>query len=471
MSRCRPFAAFAAALLLASWPSGAQELTPGEFLRAETSNWEARPSPTAETVPFSLPIDHETDPDPFFRFVVEASVDVQIPDRLDSEPSLVVGADGVERIELDDAFEVEVDYRGELTNRNPPFVNSVIVTSEVFLSESDREFDPRITGCLGDGKLKAGPVASDRRIDFVQRVVCRIQRLTVRRDPSGAIDGLFYIYPHVGYQANNGELSRYRFRGSVEVAYRFADPPAPDPEPDPEPLIPTISQGGVVDAARFQPRLAPGGLGSVFGADLAEGAATATRTPLPTEIDGVRLLIDGAPAPLIFVSPQQINFQAPFETAGKFSVEVQPVLGDQTGEAVGVATSEFAPQIFVDSASGTPAIVRADGSLVSRNRPANDGAILVVFLTGVGGLLNPPETGASSPADPPSESSLPATVTLGGEDLEVFYAGLTPGFVGLAQVNLRVRAPGPGPRVWPLVIRFGGAESLPVDLPVVTDAP
>src|SRR5690606_38611996 len=139
--------------------------------------------------------------------------------------------------------------------------------------------------------------------------------------------------------------SRYRFRGVIEIAYRFTAEPQPEPEPEPEPRIPTINQGGVVDAARFQPLLAPGGLGSIFGVDLADGNAAAASTPLPTELGGARILIAGEPAPLIFVSPGQVNFQMPFETAGASAVEVRAARGDETGPAVQAGLADFAPQI------------------------------------------------------------------------------------------------------------------------------
>ena len=72
---------------------------------------------------------------------------------------------------------------------------------------------------------------------------------------------------------------------------------------------PTIAAAGIVDAAQFQPVLSRGGIGSIFGSNLADGIAGASDTPLPTELAGVRVEINGVLAPLFFVSPNQFNFQ------------------------------------------------------------------------------------------------------------------------------------------------------------------
>ena len=79
------------------------------------------------------------------------------------------------------------------------------------------------------------------------------------------------------------------------------------------PTIPAISPGGIVDAAQFQPTVSQGGISSIFGSELADDIVIAGDVPLPFELGGARVLVDGWEAPLFFVSPNQINFQVPFE--------------------------------------------------------------------------------------------------------------------------------------------------------------
>jgi len=83
-------------------------------------------------------------------------------------------------------------------------------------------------------------------------------------------------------------------------------------------VAPIISSGGVADAAAFGPTVAPGGLASVFGSSLAPTAAQDLFDPstgaFVQSYSGIQILVNGAAAPLIYVSPAQINFQVPWET-------------------------------------------------------------------------------------------------------------------------------------------------------------
>ena len=69
---------------------------------------------------------------------------------------------------------------------------------------------------------------------------------------------------------------------------------------------------GGQDAAQ----LAAGALIAVLGKNFTDQTATAdmNATNLPTVLGGVRLYVDGIPAPLLYVSPTQINAQIPWET-------------------------------------------------------------------------------------------------------------------------------------------------------------
>lgn len=75
---------------------------------------------------------------------------------------------------------------------------------------------------------------------------------------------------------------------------------------------------GGMDAAK----IAPGTLVSIVGDDLADFTASAPpdADPLPTELGGVQVYFDGIPAPLLFVSPTQINAQVPYEVLDTTSI-------------------------------------------------------------------------------------------------------------------------------------------------------
>ena len=78
----------------------------------------------------------------------------------------------------------------------------------------------------------------------------------------------------------------------------------------------------------------------------------------------------------------------------------------------------------------------SDGSLISSANPAVNQEVLTLYLTGIGGLTETPETGAVTPVDPlPWAAEMP-TVTVGGVAATVYYAGLSPYFIGLAQIDV-----------------------------------
>ncbi len=204
---------------------------------------------------------------------------------------------------------------------------------------------------------------------------------------------------------------------------------------------PVITPAGVVDAASFRRELAPGSLVSIFGTSLAAGTAQAEGFPLPTVLDGVAVeLEDGAgvqQAPLLLVSPNQINAQMPYYGAGaELSVRVRNAAGVSNTERVKLATA--APAVFT-GAEGRPLVLHADYSLVTAESPADAGEPLILYLTGLG-AVDPPLPAGHSGGDggaggPLNQAAETVRVRVAGEPAPVYYSGLAPGFAGLYQLN------------------------------------
>jgi uncharacterized protein (TIGR03437 family) len=234
-----------------------------------------------------------------------------------------------------------------------------------------------------------------------------------------------------------------------------------------EPIKPALSQGGVVNAASFEPTgVAPGGLYSLFGEGLgpveglaAEGFDPATGR-LPTTLGGVRVLFDGEPAPLIFVSEGQVNLQAPYEIAGRENTVISVGFGGLSGDPIRVPVVATAPGIF--QIGGTQAAaLNADGSINGPGNPAGRAGFVTLFANGQG-LVDPAaRTGAPAPADP-LRRARNVRVRIGGVEVppdDILFAGLAPGFVGLLQINIRLSNLYPvGPAVEVSVTIGGGAS-------------
>lgn len=232
------------------------------------------------------------------------------------------------------------------------------------------------------------------------------------------------------------------------------------------PLLPAISAAGVVDAAGYLPTLAPGGLASLFGVELAGETAAASGFPLPTILADAKVKVNGIDAPLLFVSPTQINFQVPYETPLGASVSVVASLNGQQSLSEPTAVAEFAPAIFVNPNTDEPIVQRhPDGALITTQNPAQPGDTLIVYVTGIGGLDNPPATGAAATDSPLSMATTAPTVLVGGVEATVLFAGLAPDFVGLGQINIELPESLPQGNPLPLTIRFGNSESPTLELP------
>ncbi len=212
----------------------------------------------------------------------------------------------------------------------------------------------------------------------------------------------------------------------------------------------------VVDAASFVPGpVAPGSLISIFGERLATSTAQASALPLPNTLGGASVQINGVDAPLLFVSPGQLNLQVPWTLppgAASIVVRVDGTARDPISATVAPAS----PGIFV--------VVHADGRPVSSENPAVGGEVLIVYANGLGAVAGNVLTGQASPGNPPATTTQAPGVTISGVPAQVEFSGLTPGLVGLYQVNVRAPTNLPTGGVTPLLVSIGGQVALPAFL-------
>jgi len=234
---------------------------------------------------------------------------------------------------------------------------------------------------------------------------------------------------------------------------------------------PVINPGGIVEAAGYSARFTAGSILSLFGVNLAGTTSGASTLPLPTSLAGTSVLVNGQAAPLFFVSPTQINFQLPWQTAGQAQASVAVNAGGLTSSAQSISLVVSAPGLFATNAAGSgQGAIQLANTLVfaapvgsipgAQARPANRGEDLSIFCTGLGSVANQPLSGVPAPIAPPlSTTTAMPTVTLGGVQANVTFSGLAPGFVGLYQVNARVPDNAPSGDSVPVVITVSGAAS------------
>jgi uncharacterized protein (TIGR03437 family) len=225
----------------------------------------------------------------------------------------------------------------------------------------------------------------------------------------------------------------------------------------------------VVNSASLQSGpVAPGELVSIFGPQLGPASAVANKPDPDTGMIGslvaeTRVLFDQLPAPLLYVSPSQINGAVPYGVAGKPSTRLSVEQAGKETTSVLVPVAEAAPGIFTaDSSGGGQAVAwNQDGTLNSAGSPAARGEVLVLYATGAG-QTNPSGVDGK-PADfPLPEPLLPVSVRIGGREATVLYRGAAWGLLtGVLQLNVMVPDDAPtGDRV-PVSVTVGGVESQP----------
>ena len=226
----------------------------------------------------------------------------------------------------------------------------------------------------------------------------------------------------------------------------------------------------VESAADGSPAVAPGGLISIYGTGLSASSEGASQVPLPGTLGSTCVSVNNESLPLLYVSPTQINAQLPFDVTGDGALIVRA----SGGMSVPFTFTVFpaAPAIFRSGAAGAltglATVLRAGDnySLVTLSNPIHPKDILVVFATGMGLTSPEPAAGDAAPSNPLALVTEAPIVTLGGAALDVLYAGLAPGEVGVYQVNAAVPWWAPQGMQLPLTITQGG-QSTTVQVRVV----
>jgi len=185
-------------------------------------------------------------------------------------------------------------------------------------------------------------------------------------------------------------------------------------------------------AAVFPFSFAPRMLIAIYGEALAQSADQVRSLPLPTLLSDAQVMLNGSPLGLLYASPAQINALLPDNTTpGLVKLTVQNSSGTSN---VNLMLEAAQPAIFTRDQSGTgaaAAINTRNGLPVTSGNPLRPNDYMELFLTGLGDTTH--RQGLDFANQVP-------TVTIGGADCPVTYAGRAPGFVGLDQINCRVPA-------------------------------
>jgi uncharacterized protein (TIGR03437 family) len=210
---------------------------------------------------------------------------------------------------------------------------------------------------------------------------------------------------------------------------------------------PAITPAGVVNAASFTANIAPGGLASLFGTNLAEhiyqGAQVLdSNSHFVTSVAGVGVSVNGVNAPLAYVSPAQINFQVPWETPLSPAVTVQVTRNSVASNTQQIAIASAAsPSVFLNNYSTSVAWVTgtaAEGCATTQCA-VQAGGEYQLWANGLGPKNQAEQDGVGDDATTIDALSVVGgtancQLTIGGIAATVDYCGAAPGLI-IDQLN------------------------------------
>jgi uncharacterized protein (TIGR03437 family) len=226
--------------------------------------------------------------------------------------------------------------------------------------------------------------------------------------------------------------------------------------------------------------LSPGSRAVILGYNFSEDSRSAPlirsgaegfTTDLPTRLEGISVLVDGMPSPVLSVEPGRIEFQIPYRVRASSSfqrmVPLQVLKDDPQGKSApvmiplmaaspGVYTynfGEYRNEVYLDGA--TAQARNSDGTVNHPSRPAAPGEIVSLLANGLGLVSPVPDLGERAGQDPRNEAVIQPEVTIGGLEAEVISTTLWPREIGIYE--LKVKIPENSPRANNVLVRVTAA--------------
>jgi len=229
---------------------------------------------------------------------------------------------------------------------------------------------------------------------------------------------------------------------------------------------PVISPSGAVNAANYalQP-VAPGSYIALFGNNLAPSTQSFSTTYLPVALGYASVSFDtpsvSAPGHMTYASPGQIVVQVPWElqtalAAGQTAAQIKASFSFNSGVVYNLPIAPYSPAFF-EISTGFVAALDQNNILITTSHGVPQGTVVQLFLNGLGPVTNQPASGDPASTTVLSYTTSQPTVSIGGINAPVIFSGLTPGTIGLYQVNATVPKAGSG--LQPITITIGGVTS------------
>lgn len=239
---------------------------------------------------------------------------------------------------------------------------------------------------------------------------------------------------------------------------------------------PQVAPNGVLNAASSAPvglpdsSIAQGSIFSIYGSNLGPASGPAQSYPLQPTLGGVSVQVTSQSTTLnaipIFVGPGLVNAILPGNIpTGAATLTVSYSGQISNAASFQVVASSFGIFTVSSNGSGAGIITGANYQLFSVNSPANPGAEVTIWGTGIGASLGDDGSAPPQQIDMPD---LPLSVYVGTQIASVVYRGRA-AFTGEDQINFIIPAGVSGCYV-PVAVEIGNVVSNFVTVPIAAAA-
>jgi uncharacterized protein (TIGR03437 family) len=266
----------------------------------------------------------------------------------------------------------------------------------------------------------------------------------------------------------------------VATAFSFGSPPLGGQTPILAGTIrnantPLAHADSIFDGASFKPgnQVSAGSSVALFGDGLADGQVIAPGPSFGPSLGSTQVLLGDQPLPLLTVNSTLVNALIPRTVVPNTQQQLVVQRGSSISVPIQVTVADVGPGIYTLNGQGTgQGVVEIANTLLLaapagfNSRPAQRGEIIMIFMTGLGQVDNPPPDGSPAPLDSLVQTLATPVVTIGGATADVQFSGLAPGLVGYYQVNAVVPVDAPSGGAVTLVVSVNDIPSNPATIAI-----
>ncbi|MBS1873139.1 MAG: hypothetical protein JSU00_07980 [Acidobacteria bacterium] len=297
-----------------------------------------------------------------------------------------------------------------------------------------------------------GPCSGNSTLQFIEhRQPSTSNVINIDWTPPAAASGDITIYVSANAANRDGQTSGdHIYNTSLTLTAASATPK------------PVIAEGGIISAAAFGAfkGVSPGTWVEIYGSNLSAttgewSGGDFNGTTAPTKLGGVTVTIAGKSAFIRYISPGQVNVQAP-DGIGTGPVQVVVTSQDVASDPVNITAYNTLPGLLQ---LGNGYVAAFQGSTIVGSpgfAPVKPGDTIVLYGIGFGPTNPLVPAGQITPAPASGQNTITSAlgIVIGGSSPTMSYQGLPPGFVGLYQFNLTVPSIPDGDQ--PLTVAVGG---------------